>query len=149
MPSNKTGEFDQRAILKDLKTIRQIAERLEGAVLASEEYRSDPYYRRRQLLKKIYLSGGSVSRDDLEPVLRANGTDFHWTAQQVKQGYLAVHALPRGRKRFAVTPKAVEELRLREEDDEGGAGLAEMTKLSEEVFAEDWESEEDSIYDEL
>jgi hypothetical protein len=148
MPKSVAGDLYQRALLKDLKTIKQIVERLEGAVLASEEHRLDPYLRRRHLLTEIYLSGNSASRDELEPVLLSHGTDYHWIAQQVKKGYLAVHALPGGRKRFAVTPKAVQELRLGQEE-AGEAGLTEMTKLSQEVFAEDWESEEDAIYDKL
>ena len=148
MAKNASSELDQRALLKDLKTIKQIVERLEGAVLASEDRGLDPYHRRRRLLRDIYLSGNSTSRDELEPVLRSQGTDYHWIAQQVKKGYLAVHALPGGHKRFAVTPKAVRELRLGEEDD-GEQGIDAMTTLSEEAFAEDWDSDEDAIYDNL
>ncbi len=148
MAKNASEEIDRRALLKDLKTMRQIVDRLEGAVLASEDRGIDPYRRRRRLLRDIYLSGNSTSRDELEPVLRSQLTDYHWIAQQVKRGYLAVHALPGGHKRFAVTPKAVRELRLGEEDEEE-QGIDAMMKLSEEAFAEDWDSDEDGIYDNL
>lgn len=47
MAKNASEEIDRRALLKDLKTMRQIVNRLEGAVLASEDRGIDPYRRRR------------------------------------------------------------------------------------------------------
>ena len=148
MPRSSVREPKQEALLKDLRTIKQIVERLEG-VLSSEEEGLDPYQRRRLLLREIYLSGKSASRDELEPVLRSHGTDYHWIAQQVKKGYLAVHALSGRRKRFAVTPKAVRELRLEREDEAGEMQIADVAALSEAAFAEDWDGEEDAAYDKL
>jgi len=69
--------------------------------------------------------------------------------QQVKKGYLSVLPLPGGSVRYSVTPRAVRELGLGQEGPEGLEERDALAKLSEASFAEEWDSPEDSIYDEL
>lgn len=130
MPRRSAGGMKHEALLKDLKAIKQIVERLEGLVTSSEGDALDPHQRRRRLLKDIYVSGNSVASEELEPMLRSQGTDYRWIAQQKKKGYLAVLPLPGGGKRYAVTPKAVRELRLAR-DEEGDDQIGEAAEPSE------------------
>ncbi|MDI6857365.1 MAG: hypothetical protein QME71_03510 [Dehalococcoidia bacterium] len=137
--------INQATLLKELRTVRQIVERLEEQIAGPDSEETDPYQRRREVLRTIYWSGNSVAFEALDQLLKSKGTDYHWIAQQVKKGYLSVHPLPGGEKRYSVTSKAVRELDLGGEAGEAGA----MAALSEAAFAEDWESEEDAAYDTL
>ena len=74
-----------RQIVDRLRRARSWRRRIEGSIRTAEDA---------VFLRDIYFSGNSTSRDELEPVLRSQRTDYHWIAQQVKKGYLAVHALP-------------------------------------------------------
>ena len=64
----------------------------------------------------------------------------------MKKGYLSLSPVPGGGTRYSVTPKAVREQRLDEDEREETFALS---RASEASFAEDWDSEEDSVYDNL
>jgi hypothetical protein len=140
-----TRQLELVDVLGTIKSIRLQLEQLEER-LASPEVRKDPIQRRRELLESIYRHGNSMDREDLLPRLEAAGTDIRWVGQQVKKGYLTVIPVPGSTPRYAVTQKAVKDLRLRTSDEEESL---EWAKLSEAALAEDWNSPEDAIYDEL
>jgi hypothetical protein len=146
----KSRALDEAGLLKELRAIKQIVERLEQDILSSEESAIDPYERRRQVLRQIYWLGNSISFQDLTKLLHSQGTDYRWIGQQVKKGYLSVLPLPGGGKKYSVTPRAVLELELgREEATEEVDDLAALAKLSDASFGEDWNSREDAVYDKL
>ena len=133
----------EKEILEGLRGIKAAVERLEKRLSGGEEASVDPITRRRELLREIYWSGNAIDRAELLPILKARGTDYQWIAQQVKKGYLSVVPLPGTGSRYSVTGRAVRELALDDEAEEAAA----FTALSSESFAEDWDSEEDSVYD--
>jgi len=139
---------DLKEMREGLRAIREILDRLEGLLgPAAEE--PDPYERRKELLEGIYWAGNAVPREKLYTQLREAGTQYQWVGQQVKKGYLSVLPLPGGTVRYSVTPRAVRELGLGQEGPEGLEERDALAKLSEASFAEEWDSPEDSIYDEL
>jgi len=141
---------DEAGLLKELRAIKQIVERLERDILSSGESAIDPYERRRQVLRQIYWMGNSLSFQNLTNLLHSQGTDYRWIGQQVKKGYLSILPLPGGGKRYSVTPRAVRELELgHEEALEDVEELAALANLSEASFGEDWSSEDDAVYDNL
>lgn len=131
---------------KYLSMIREGLAGLERLLGQSVPQRSDPYARRERLLQHVYAQEG-VEQPEMMRVLREVGTTYQWIGQQVKKGYLAITPLPSGKVRYTVTPKAVKELELNKK------GIAEEAALyaamSEEAFAEDWDSPEDAVYDRL
>ena len=137
-----------RELREGLRAMREILDRLESLLgPATEE--ADPYERRKEVLEGIYWAGNSVPREQLYRTLREAGTQYQWVGQQVKKGYLSVLPLPGGSVRYSVTPRAVRELSLGREGPEGLEETAALVKLSEASFAEEWDSPEDSVYDEL
>jgi hypothetical protein len=129
-----------------IKALRGIIDGLERKLGDSEADRpTDPYQRRKEILQEIYWSRNRMSRDELMALLREKGTNYAWIGQQVKKQYLIVTDVPGGGTRYSVTRKAVREERL---DDER-AETDRFSRLSMESFAEDWDNDEDAIYDEL
>jgi len=141
-------DANMRELRECLRAIRENLDRLE-ALLGSPEEPPDPYERRKAVLEEIYWAGNSVPRDQLFRTLRERGTQYQWVGQQVKKGYLSVLPLPGGSVRYSVTPRAVRELSLGREGPEGLEETAALAKLSEASFTEEWDSPEDSVYDEL
>ena len=143
---NMTTSLASREVLESLRAIRRVIDSLEKKLSAEEGAEIDPYKRRRDILQQVYWQGNSISRVDLLPILEGRGTDYRWIGQQVKKGYLSVSPVPGGATRYSVTPKGVRELRLDQETPEETAAFGRVAVAS---FAEDWDSEEDSAYDEL
>lgn len=130
-----------------LRMIRDGLEGLEHLLLSSaEESAPDPYQRRHRLLEQVYQQEG-LERPELMRMLREAGTAYQWIGQQVKKGYLTIASLPSGKVRYNVTPRAVRELELNKR--KVAEDTAVYAAMSEEAFAEDWDSPEDSVYDEL
>jgi len=141
-------DADMSELREGLRAMREILDRLEG-LLGSPDEQPDPYERRKAVLEQIYWAGNSVPRDQLFRTLRERGTQYQWVGQQVKKGYLSVLPLPGGSVRYSVTPRAVRELGLGQEGPERLDETAVLAKLSEASFAEEWDSPEDSVYDQL
>lgn len=127
-----------------LKAVKRIIEQLERKLGSAGQDAIDPYARRRDLLQQIYWSRNSMERERLSPLLEDRGTSYTWIGQQVKKGYLLVYPLPGGTTRYSVTEKAVRELGLGDD-----SGNDDITALSQNSFAEDWDSVEDAAYDAL
>ena len=141
-------QIDLKELREGLRAIRDILDRLE-ALLEPAGEEADPYERRKVILEGIYWAGNSMPREQLFRALRERGTQYQWVGQQVKKGYLSVLPLPGGSVRYSVTPRAVRELGLGQEGPERLEETAALSKLSEASFAEEWDSPEDSIYDQL
>jgi len=141
-------QIDLKELREGLRAIREILERLE-ALLEPAGEEADPYERRKVILEGIYWAGNSMPREQLFNTLRERGTQYQWVGQQVKKGYLSVLPLPGGSVRYSVTPRAVRELGLGQEGPERLEETAALSKLSEASFAEEWDSPEDSVYDQL
>ena len=131
---------------QSLKAVRNILDKLESRLGPAPSNEIDPYVRRRQILQQIYWAQNAMTYRELMPVLENYGTNYAWIGQQVKKGYLLVSLIPGGGSRYSVTPKAVREQRL---DDDERSEINATTALSQESFAEDWDSDEDSAYDAL
>jgi hypothetical protein len=141
-------DADMSELREGLRAIRDILDRLE-ALLGSPGEQVDPYERRKAVLEEIYWDGNSMPRDQLFTTLRERGTQYQWVGQQVKKGYLSVLPLPGGSVRYSVTPRAVRELGLGQEGPERLEERAALAKLSEASFADEWDSPEDAVYDQL
>lgn len=136
----------QAELRNALSSARKILEDIERRLDAGDTPPAmDPYVRRRMMLMRIKWSDNDVNRNELNELLAAYGTNYAWIGQQVKKGYLRVKQTPLG-PRYSVTAKAVKEQQLDDDDEEE---IAAWAAASEEVFAEDWGSKEDSIYDSL
>ncbi len=133
-------------IREGLKAVRRLIDNLEKKLDRPAAEEIDPYLRRRQILQQIYWAQNSMTRDELASILEGHGTNYAWIGQQVKKGYLSLSPVPGGGTRYSVTPKAVREQRLDEDEREEVFALS---RASEASFAEDWDSEEDAAYDEL
>lgn len=132
-------------IRKAIGQVREILETLEGRLEPLEGSAVlDPYVRRKQLLQRIYWNDNNLRRDELMDLLHEFGTNYAWIGQQVRKGYLVVLQAPGGT-RYSVTQKAIRDEGLKEEDEE----IDQISALSTESFAADWDSEEDSVYDSL
>lgn len=146
----RTKAVNLNEVIAALRAIRQILDRLESRLGDLTQEDIDPYGRRREILQTIYWHQNSMSRQELLPILNRHGTDYRWIAQQVKKGYLIVLPTPHAEPRYAVTAKAVRELQLAHEESPEDLGeVTVLAKLSEASFAEDWDSKEDAVYDNL
>ena len=141
-------DADMSELRDGLRAMRDILDRLEALVEPSGE-QPDPYERRKAVRELMYWAGNSMPRDQLFSTLRERGTQYQWVGQQVKKGYLSVLPLPGGSVRYSVTPRAVRELGLGQEGPERIEETAALSSLSEASFAEEWDSPEDSVYDQL
>ena len=130
---------DLAKVKRELGSLKAAVARIEALIGGDPPV--DPYERRRRLLQLIYEYDG-MDRATLEPILHDHGTNIRWVGQQVKRGFLL--SPKRGNTLYRVTPLAVQELALDECDE------VEMAmRASASVFAEDWDSDADAIYDEL
>ena len=134
-------------IREGLKAVRRLIDNLEKKLDRTGAAEVDPYLRRRRILQQIYWAQNSMTREELMPILESHGTNYAWIGQQVKKGYLSLSPVPGGGTRYSVTPKAVREQRLDNEDEREETFA--WSRASEPSFAEDWDSKEDSIYDAL
>ena len=138
--------IDVTELRQSLTALRRIIDRLESKLKVESTRAPDPYVRRREILQRIYCSQNSMTREELLPLLEDRGTNYAWIGQQVKKGYLIVSPVPGGGTRYSVTPKAVREQYLDEEEREETMA---WSRASEASFAEDWDKEEDSLYDDV
>ncbi len=138
------GGIDLERLAACVTALREAVQGLEAVLTQAQEGKPpDPIERRRQLLERIYVQGG-VQKPELLTAVREVGTAYQWIGQQVKMGYLEVPK--RGETMYRVTHKAIRELEL---GGESAQDEAAYTLMAGEAFAEDWESEEDAIYDRL
>lgn len=103
------------------------------------------------VLAEVLEQGGSVTKDELYRIAAAHGMDRRGLGGFFRQsGKSSLHVLPGDR--VLLTPYGVEQARRHIERKE--PIVYEMkepsfAKIAEASFAEEWESDEDSVYDSL
>lgn len=140
---SQPGTIDIERLAACVAALKDAVQGLEAVVAQAQQGgAADPYERRRRLLGDIHAQGG-MEKAELLTAVREAGAAYQWIGQQVKMGYLQVPRV--GETMYRVTRKAIRE--------ELGEDLAEeeavYTLMADEAFAEDWESEEDAVYDRL
>ena len=102
-----------------------------------------PHDARSELLEQIHVAGALEQRRLFE-LLDQRAISHTWIGAQVAAEYLEMWPAADGRNWYRVTERAVRELRLGQL-----ASSATFTSDSGLAFAEDWDSEEDTVYDGL
>ena len=123
------------------------------AMLASESTAREPHeYPSQLVLAEILQRGASVTKDELYALAAKHGMDRRGLGGLFRQsGKTSLYELA-GTDKVVLTPYGAEMARRLLERrpsivyEEPTSAYA---KVAEESFAEDWDSEEDSVYDEL
>ena len=140
MTSGQSGQA-QRYI----RTIQRTLARLEELIRETESQTPEPrpHDPRSELLEQIHLAGAMEQRD-LFRLLDHRDMSHTWIGAQVGSEFLEVWQAADGKTFYRVTPRAVRELQLGQL-----ASVATYATVSEPAFGDDWQSEEDSVYDRL
>ena len=102
-----------------------------------------PHDARSELLEQIHVAG-AIDQRRLFELLDQRSMNHAWIGAQVGAEYLEVWHGADARTWYRVTDRAIRELYL------GQMGTsASFASHSEPAFGEDWDSEEDSVYDRL
>ncbi|HET9476619.1 MAG TPA: hypothetical protein VFP63_03940 [Dehalococcoidia bacterium] len=103
------------------------------------------------VLAEVLEQGGSVTKDELYRIAAAHGMDRRGLGGFFRQsGKSSLHVLPGDR--VLLTPYGVEQARRHIERKEPivyEISEPSFMKIAEASFAEEWESDEDSVYDTL
>jgi hypothetical protein len=104
-----------------------------------------------QILAEILEQGGSVLREELYRLAAAHGMDRRGLGGFFRQsGKASLYDVPGGR--VLLTPYGVEQARRAIERRPTmiyKVGEPDFAKIAETSFAEEWDSDEDSVYDSL
>jgi len=132
-------------VKKYIKTIRQNLERLEALLKEPQPINLDPrpQDRRTELLEQIYVLG-VIDQPKLFRMLDQRRIPHAWIGAQSRANYLEMWTAAAGNILYRTTEKAIEELDLGRL-----IAISEHSALSNEVLAEDWDSQEDAAYDQL
>ena len=129
-------------IIACLRTLRETIDKLQDLLGSPAEASMERMYRRRrELLTRLYASGG-LDQKALFALLDEHETPHQWIGQQVKSGYIEKFPRPSGKDIYVATHKAVEDLNLQEE-------ASALVSATDETFTTDWDSTEDAAYDRL
>ncbi len=128
-----------------IRTIRRTLDRLEGLLreLEAQEPEVRPADSRSELLEQVHVAGAMEQRRLFE-LLDLRGIGHAWIGAQVSSEYLELWRSADSRTFYRVTDRAVRELHLGQL-----AASASYASLSEAAFDDDWQSEEDAVYDRL
>lgn len=138
MESNEAFQSDE--IVRCLRAIRENTDRLQELLGAPQEETLERFYRRRrELLTRLFASGG-LEQKELFALLDEHQTPHQWIGQQVKAGYIEKIPRPNSKELYVATHKAVKDLSLQEE-------AVSFATLNEETLSGDWDSVEDAVYD--
>jgi hypothetical protein len=135
------GAQAQRYIRSIQRTLHRLEDLLRQAEAQSPELR--PHDSRSELLEQVHVEGAMEQRR-LFDLLDRRGMSHTWIGAQVGAEYLELWHAADGRTFYRVTQRAIRELHLGQL-----ASAATYASLSEDAFADDWQSEEDSVYDRL
>lgn len=128
-----------------LRSIRRTLDRLESLIRDMEAQMPElrPADSRSELLEQIHVAGAMEQRRLFE-LLDLRGVAHTWIGAQVSSEYLDLWHSADGRTFYRVTDRAIRELQLGQL-----AASANYACLSESAFTDDWQSEEDAVYDRL
>ncbi len=127
-----------RSIQRNLSRLDELINEFEAR---APEFR--PHDARSELLEQVHLSGAMEQRRLFE-LLDQRSITHTWIGAQVGAEYLEMWHAADGQAFYRVTARAIRELHLGQL-----AASANYSSQSETAFAEDWDSEEDSVYDRL
>jgi hypothetical protein len=139
--SSGQGQQAFRHIRSIHRNLRRLEELFRGMDAEAPQMR--PHDPRSELLEQVHVAGALEQRRLFE-LLDLRGISHTWIGAQVGSEYLEMWQGADGRSWYRVTDRAVRELHLGQL-----ASAATYASLSENTFADDWESEEDSAYDRL
>jgi hypothetical protein len=140
MTSGHGGQA-QRYIRNIQRTLRRLEDLLRQMEAQAPELR--PHDPRSELLEQVHVAGAMEQRRLFE-LLDQRGITHTWIGAQVGADYLDMWHAADGRTFYRVTERAVKDLNLGQL-----ASAATFASLSESAFGNDWQSEEDSVYDRL
>jgi hypothetical protein len=122
-------------------TLRRLENLLREIEAQAPELR--PHDLRSELLEQVHVAGAMEQRRLFE-LLDQRGINHTWIGAQVGAEHLDLWHAADGRTFYRVTERAIRELHLGQL-----ASAATFASLSESAFGDDWQSEEDSVYDRL
>ena len=129
-----------------IRTIERNLRRLEELVRDMEARTPEmrPQDDRSELLEHVHVAGAMEQRRMFE-LLDQRGITHTWVGAQVGAEYLELWRAADGQAWYRVTQRAIRELHL------GQLALSAATFAppSESAFSDDWDSEQDSVYDQL
>ena len=134
--SSGQGQQAFRHIRSIHRNLRRLEELFRGMDAEAPQMR--PHDPRSELLEQVHVAGALEQRRLFE-LLDLRGISHTWIGAQVGSEYLEMWHGADGRSWYRVTDRAVRELHLGQL-----ASAATYASLSENTFADDWESEEDS-----
>ena len=140
MTSGPGGQA-QRYIRSIQRTLRRLEDLLRQMEAQVPELR--PHDPRSELLEQVHVAGAMEQRRLFE-LLDQRGITHTWIGAQVGADYLDMWHAADGRTFYRVTDRAIKDLNLGQL-----ASSATFASLSESSFGNDWQSEEDSVYDRL
>ena len=140
MTSSYSGQI-HRYIRSLQRTLRQLEDLVREVESQAPEMR--PHDPRSELLEQIHVTGVMEQRQLFE-ALDLRGISHTWIGAQVGSEYLDLWHAADGRTFYRVTERAVRDLQLGQL-----ASAATYADLSVSSFGDDWQSEEDSVYDRL
>jgi len=131
-----------------IKSIQRSLGRLEDLFRDMEAQVPEirPHDARSELLEQVHVAGAMEQRRLFE-LLDQRGISHTWIGAQVGAESLDMWHAADGRTWYRVTERAIRELRLGQLA--SVATLATFASHSEAAFGDDWNSEEDSVYDRL
>jgi hypothetical protein len=135
------GSQAQRYIRNIQRTLRRLEDLLRQMEAQVPEFR--PHDPRSELLEQVHVAGAMEQRRLFE-LLDQRGITHTWIGAQVGADYLDMWHAADGRTFYRVTERAIKDLNLGQL-----ASAATFASLSESAFGDDWQSEEDSVYDRL
>ncbi|MEK7807220.1 MAG: hypothetical protein AAB528_05735 [Chloroflexota bacterium] len=140
MTSGESGQAHRyiRSIQRSLDRLAELTRDIEARTPNMR-----PHNARSELLEQVHLAGAMEQRRLFE-LLDQRGIGHTWIGAQVGSEYLDLWHGADGRTWYRVTERAVRELQLGQL-----ASAASFASQSEPAFGDDWQSEEDSVYDRL
>ena len=135
------GSQAQRYIRSIQRNLALLEERVRDLEAHAPEMR--PHDARSELLEQVHVAGAMEQRRLFE-LLDQRSMNHTWIGAQVGAEYLELWQAADGRTWYRVTPRAVRDLQLGQL-----ASLDDLAPSPHSTFGDDWNSEEDAVYDRL
>ncbi len=140
MTSAQGGQA-QRYIRSIQRNLRLLEERVRDLEAHAPEMR--PHDARSELLEQVHVAGAMEQRRLFE-LLDQRSMNHTWIGAQVGAEYLELWQAADGRSWYRVTDRAIRDLHLGQL-----ASSAGFASNADNAFGDDWNSEEDAVYDRL
>ena len=140
MTSSQSGQAYRyiRSIERSLKRLEDLVRDMEAR---TPEMR--PQDDRSELLEHVHVAGAMEQRRMFE-LLDQRGITHTWVGAQIGAEYLELWRAADGQAWYRVTQRAIRELHLGQL-----APSATLAAPTDSAFSDDWDTEEDSVYDRL